>query len=62
MFLYSHTPLNHVSLEFVMKYVGYRFQSASLNNALNHAAEVFWFTATAAGTGTPLGRPRPVKR
>lgn len=45
MFLYSHGPLKHTSLEFVMKYVGYRFQSASLNNALNHSAEVFWFNS-----------------
>jgi hypothetical protein len=43
MFLYSHGPLNHSSLEFAMKYAGYRFQSASLNSALNYAADVFWF-------------------
>ena len=46
MFLYSHGgPLNHASLEFVMKYAGYRFQSASLNSALNYDAEVSWFNA-----------------
>lgn len=45
MFLYSHGPLTHPSLAFVMKYVGYRFQSASLNNALNYAAEVIWFNS-----------------
>ena len=28
-----------------MKYVGYRFQSASLNNALNHDPDVFWVNA-----------------
>jgi hypothetical protein len=44
-FLYSHGPLRHASLEFVMKYVGYRFQSASLNSALNHDPHVFWFNA-----------------
>jgi hypothetical protein len=43
MFLYSHGPLKHAALEFVMKYAGYRFQSASLNSALNCAAAVFWF-------------------
>jgi hypothetical protein len=26
-----------------MKYAGYRFQSASLNSALNYATEIFWF-------------------
>jgi hypothetical protein len=45
MFLYSHGPLTHASLEFAMKYAGYRFQSASLNSALNSAAEVFWFNS-----------------
>jgi hypothetical protein len=44
-FLYSHGPLRHASLEFVMKYAGYRFQSASLNSALNHDPHVFWFNA-----------------
>jgi hypothetical protein len=43
MFLFSHGPLNHASLAFVMKYAGYRFQPASLNSALNYATEVFWF-------------------
>jgi len=45
MFLYSHGPLNQASLEFVMKYAGYRFQSASLNSALNYGADVFWFNS-----------------
>jgi hypothetical protein len=41
-FLYSHGPLRHALLEFAMKHVGYRFQSASLNNALNYDPDVFW--------------------
>jgi hypothetical protein len=45
MFLYSHGPLKHASLEFAMKYTGYRFQSSSLNSALNYAAEVFWLNS-----------------
>ena len=47
LFLYSHGPLRHAPLEFVMKYAGYRFQSASLNSTLNHDASCFL--------------PRPVK-
>lgn len=44
-FLYSHEPLRHASLEFAMKYAGYRFQSASLNSALNHDPHVSWSVA-----------------
>ena len=44
-FLYSHGPLRHASLEFAMKYAGYRFQYVSLNSALNHDPDVFWFNA-----------------
>jgi hypothetical protein len=44
-FLYSHGPLQHAPLEFVMKYVGYRFQSASLYGALNRDPDVSWFYA-----------------
>lgn len=48
MFLFSHGQLTHDKLEFVMKAVGYRFQSASLNQALNSEPEVWWLN-TAAG-------------
>jgi hypothetical protein len=42
-YLYSHGPLSHAALDFVMKHVGYRFQSASLNTALNNDGDVYWF-------------------
>jgi len=42
-FLFSHGSMTHDELEFVMKGAGYRFQGASLNQALNNESEVWSF-------------------
>ncbi len=42
-FLYSHRePMKTEFLGFAMQYAGYRFQQASLHNALRHDAHVIW--------------------
>ena len=43
LFLYSHVePMRTELVAFAMQYAGYRFQQASLNNALRYDPNVFW--------------------